>query len=591
MNKSRYETQLREKINKHFDDEELRTLCQDLGIAYDDLPARGKANKARELVGFLERNGRLPELITLCRQKHPRVAWPARFFIGYNSHVEPDKTLAATLRQFLGDHGHHAFIDKTIRAGTDWLDEIDWQIQTADFVIVLLSQVSADSEMVQGEIQRAYKYRRQRGYPRILPVRINYEGMLPYAIDYFLDATQYTVWRNEADNQRLGEEILAALNGRLPDRPPVEFNLQQPGLSVSEDGRLLTSNTPQPPLPEADPRILAELDAPGGTVRLEDKFYVARNADQSLKRQLDRPGSIATIRAPRQTGKSSLLIRGNQHARQQGAQVIHLDLQRVGYDCLDNLDTFLRYLANFIVRKLRLDRNLIQKMWGSDLGDLDRLTYFMEDHVLSAADQPIILALDEADRLLVTDFHTDFFGLLRFWHNNAADDELWEKLKIVLVISTEHHLLVADPNMSPFNVGLKINLEDFNIIQVQGLNKLHNSPVAPGNLSAFMQLLNGNPYLTRKALYALVFNQLSWDQFIATAPTDKGPFSDHLRRLLWLLRDEPELQAALKQVVRHQRCPDQETRYRLQRAGLIQTAGDVCTCRCDLYQRYFERKL
>jgi predicted RecB family endonuclease len=52
---------LREQIIARCNDEELRTLCADLGVEYDDLPASGRANKARELVAFLERGDHLPE--------------------------------------------------------------------------------------------------------------------------------------------------------------------------------------------------------------------------------------------------------------------------------------------------------------------------------------------------------------------------------------------------------------------------------------------------------------------------------------------------------------------------------------------------
>lgn len=41
---------------KHFDREELRTLCFDLGVEYDDLDAKGRKNKARELIRLLERH-------------------------------------------------------------------------------------------------------------------------------------------------------------------------------------------------------------------------------------------------------------------------------------------------------------------------------------------------------------------------------------------------------------------------------------------------------------------------------------------------------------------------------------------------------
>ena len=65
-------TQLREKVIRYFDEEELRTLCGDLGVDYDDLRGEGKAAKAREFVNYLERRGRLPELVRKCSELRRR---------------------------------------------------------------------------------------------------------------------------------------------------------------------------------------------------------------------------------------------------------------------------------------------------------------------------------------------------------------------------------------------------------------------------------------------------------------------------------------------------------------------------------------
>jgi hypothetical protein len=106
-----------------------------------------------------------------------------------------------------------------------------------------------------------------------------------------------------------------------------------------------------------------------------------------------------------------------------------------------------------------------------------------------------------------------------------------------------------------------------------------------------MRLLGGHPYLTRKALYVLVTERLTWADLTRVAPTDQGPFSDHLRHHHWLLRDESNLREALREVIRHDRCPDETALFRLLRAGLVKGSGEVCKCRCDLYRMYFEDKL
>jgi len=67
---------VRQKLVVHFSEEELRTLCFDIGVDYESLPAMGKEGKARELVLHLERRGQIPELVALCRQLRPNAFWP-----------------------------------------------------------------------------------------------------------------------------------------------------------------------------------------------------------------------------------------------------------------------------------------------------------------------------------------------------------------------------------------------------------------------------------------------------------------------------------------------------------------------------------
>jgi hypothetical protein len=62
---------LRDIIVTYFSDSELRDLCFDLGIDYESLPGEGKAAKARELVSYCQRHGRLAELEAACRRLRP----------------------------------------------------------------------------------------------------------------------------------------------------------------------------------------------------------------------------------------------------------------------------------------------------------------------------------------------------------------------------------------------------------------------------------------------------------------------------------------------------------------------------------------
>jgi hypothetical protein len=66
-------TRLRKGLIKYFSDGELRDLCFDFGIDYDNLPGQGKADKARELVTYFAHRGRITELRRACARLRPHV--------------------------------------------------------------------------------------------------------------------------------------------------------------------------------------------------------------------------------------------------------------------------------------------------------------------------------------------------------------------------------------------------------------------------------------------------------------------------------------------------------------------------------------
>ena len=66
---------LRQNLADYFNDSELRDVCFDLDVSYDDLAGPSKADKARELVSYLERRGGIGELIGVCSRLRPNVAW------------------------------------------------------------------------------------------------------------------------------------------------------------------------------------------------------------------------------------------------------------------------------------------------------------------------------------------------------------------------------------------------------------------------------------------------------------------------------------------------------------------------------------
>ena len=337
----------------------------------------------------------------------------------------------------------------------------------------------------------------------------------------------------------------------------------------------------------------AVLSYPSGAVKLDDLFYIERDVDLELAEALKMPGETITIRGPRQVGKTSLLTRGiHQGQRRFGARVVYFDLQGAGEEATATLDTFLHTLAILIFDELNLALELICQAWQSQLPAQRKLGKLLERHVLAGDEQPVLLAMDEIDRLQFTEFHVDFFGLIRSWHNRRASHPIWNKLTILMAISTEPYLLIDNLNQSPFNVGQVLHLKDFDAAQVATLIARYGPPARVEDLPGMTSLLAGHPYLTRVALYTMVVDKLTWSDLEGAAISDNGPFHQHLQLQYRLAIHDNRLRNAFREIVYTNRCADEEAGFRLMKAGLVKRLdnGDY-DCRCELYRRYFASRL
>ena len=348
-----------------------------------------------------------------------------------------------------------------------------------------------------------------------------------------------------------------------------------------------------PPLPVAEPELLRE---PGGTVRLKSSLYVERPPIESdCYEEIVQPGALIRIKAPRQMGKTSLMARILERAREEGYQAIPLSFQRADSQLFTNLDRFLRWFCEQVGRRLKRLKQL-DDYW-SGYGINDKCTAYFEECLLEEIDTPLVLGLDEVDRVFPhRQIADDFFGLLRSWYESARygdfNSELWEKLRLVVVHSTEVYVPL-DINQSPFNVGMNVELPEFNSEQVQDLAGRYGLNWATHQIEKIMTLVGGHPYLVRKGFYHLRRQDLTLEELVQTASTEAGIYSDHLRRHLLNLQDYPELAAALRQVVMKNRPVelDSELAFKLDSMGLVKLQGNEVMPRCDLYRDYFRDRL
>jgi len=68
-------SQLARILADRFSEEELRSLCFHLGLDYEDLPASGKSNKARELAGLIYRHNLVSDLKKTGKEIRSDIDW------------------------------------------------------------------------------------------------------------------------------------------------------------------------------------------------------------------------------------------------------------------------------------------------------------------------------------------------------------------------------------------------------------------------------------------------------------------------------------------------------------------------------------
>lgn len=331
---------------------------------------------------------------------------------------------------------------------------------------------------------------------------------------------------------------------------------------------------------------LQRLEKPEGTMNTRSTFYVERASDRVALETIQQEGVTITIKGPRQMGKSSLLLRVREAALAAGKRVALFDFQLFDKPALSDPNLFFRQLCDWITDELELPSR-VDEFWEAPLGNSQRTTRYLQRYLLKEINGPLVLAMDEVDRTFDTSFRSDFFGMLRSWHNSRQTSPLWQQLDLVLVTSTEPYQLIEDLNQSPFNVGEVIELVDFTAEQVADLNRRHGSPLSSLEAEQLMALLGGHPYLVRRALYLVASGRISGASLFSEALSEQGPFGDHLRNQLFRLHEKVELVDGLRQVLVKNSCPDERIFFRLRGAGVVKREGRIVVPRCQLYAGYF----
>jgi hypothetical protein len=432
---------------------------------------------------------------------------------------------------------------------------VEERIRSADTVVAVVSG-EADNDLLQYELEIAMDERKKRGFPQILPVWLDKEategGPLEILSQNLLQAQGHS---SDGGDQAISEVRAALSLGQS------EKESQSLGTFGAADGR-------------------------------EESLYVRRRCDDELDRAIEDRESIILIKGPRQIGKTSLIGRGQRTVERLNWRLACSDFQKLSTRQMESEEAFYRVLATTLTQQLGVPFDFDSE-WPEVLGPNLNMDGLIRK-LLEASPEPLVWFIDEADRIFASPFASEFYGLVRSWHNGRAMDRRgpWSRLTVVIGYATEAHLFIKDLHQSPFNVGLNIELEMFDMGNLIDLNERYGAPLSSADLHELHGLLGGHPYLTRRAFDALTRRKIGFDSLIESSASETGPFGDHLKRLLLSVSQLPPVMNALLRSLASPMLEDSDGLRRLVAAGvLVMKSPHRFELANDLYRRYLGSRL
>ncbi|WP_107666947.1 AAA-like domain-containing protein [Cyanothece sp. BG0011] len=338
---------------------------------------------------------------------------------------------------------------------------------------------------------------------------------------------------------------------------------------------------------------ICEPELPEGQVPLDSVFYLERSPMESdCYKAILQPGALIRLKASRRMGKSSLLARIINHSNKNNCAAVSLSFQLADTGLFQDLDRFLQWFCAYISLNLKLE-NKVTDYWDDLFGSKISCKIYFEEYILSSLKKPLVLGLDDVDRLFqYPDLADNFFGLLRAWHEEGKNRDIWKKLRLIVVHSSEVYIPL-NVNQSPFNVGIPIELSMFTVQQVQELGKMYGVDLSLEQGETFIKLVGGNPYLLKLGLYHICRQTITLEELLTASPhASSNIYRDHLQRQLWGLKQQNSgLLEALEKVVFATKPIEIGVvqAIKLQSLGLVNFQGQKVAISCDLYQEYFQQ--
>ncbi|MBG9998899.1 tetratricopeptide repeat protein [Pseudoalteromonas sp. NSLLW24] len=225
-------------------------------------------------------------------------------------------------------------------------------------------------------------------------------------------------------------------------------------------------------------------------------LYVNRRADKQLNgiiNDMQRPGYVLVAR---QMGKTNLLFNAKRTMENERRIFAYVDMSNAfnrERECYQNI-------IDLIIEpnERKLSESLESEIYDLRKRDLPPHKEYTRSLklILNDFDGDLVVILDEIDALKTSDYSDNIFAQIRSNYFARTSFPEFERLTYVLSGVIEPIELIKDRNKSPFNIGDKIYLDDFNKSEFNNFIEMSNICIDADIAERIFYWTNGNPRLT-----------------------------------------------------------------------------------------------
>ncbi|MEL4896388.1 AAA-like domain-containing protein [Crocosphaera sp. Alani8] len=241
----------------------------------------------------------------------------------------------------------------------------------------------------------------------------------------------------------------------------------------------------------------------GGTLPTNHPSYVEREADAELFEKLQN-GDFCYVLNSRQMGKSSLWVQTFKKLNKVNIASVAIDLTAIGRASVEEWYEGLAYL---LADNLSSYWEIDWEDWWEEKESLSppqRFSQFLEKIVINSVPddyEKVVIFIDEIDFVKTLPFKSDdFFALIRACYNARANKPKYNRLTFCLLGVATPADLINDKIITPFNIGVAIQLQGFRLEEVGALIKgLEGKVIYPESvMSDILYWTGGQPFLTQR---------------------------------------------------------------------------------------------